>query len=99
MQRLALHDLRTAAAGAAEPHAADAELSLPRDVLRMLPSGVTVQDEHGNLLLINDTAAAQLGVSKSDLQSDLQSGPSVPPSRHLSSAATAASNCCAREDL
>src|SRR5262249_46231346 len=68
---------------AAEPHAADAELSLLRDVLRMLPSGVTVQDEHGNLLLINDTAAAQLGVSKSDLQSDLQSGPSVPPSRHL----------------
>src|SRR5215475_15535408 len=83
MQRLALHDLRTAAAGAAEPRAADAELSLLRDVLRMLPSGVTVQDEHGNLLLINDTAAAQLGVSKSDLQSDLQSGPSVPPSRHL----------------
>ena len=83
MQRLALHDLRTAAAGAAEPHAADAELSLLRDVLRMLPSGVTVQDEHGNLLLINDTAAAQLGVSQSDLQSDLQSDPSVPPSRHL----------------
>ena len=83
MQRLALHDLRTAAAGAAEPRAADAELSLLRDVLRMLPSGVTVQDEHGNLLLINDTAAAQLGVSQSDLQSDLQSDPSVPPSRHL----------------
>ena len=40
--------------------AADTELSILRDVFRMLPSGVTVQDEHGNFLLVNDAAAVQL---------------------------------------
>src|SRR5438552_11196013 len=38
------------------------ELSILRDVLRMLPNGVTVQDEHGRVLLANDAAAAQLQV-------------------------------------
>ncbi len=33
------------------------ELSILRDVLRMLPNGVTVQDEHGRVLLANDAAA------------------------------------------
>ena len=42
--------------------APDRELDLLRDVLRMLPAGVTVQDEKGDFLLINDTAAAQLGI-------------------------------------
>lgn len=36
------------------------ELSILRDVLRMLPNGVTVQDEHGRLLLANAAATAQL---------------------------------------
>jgi c-di-GMP phosphodiesterase Gmr len=35
------------------------ELSILRDVLRMLPNGVTVQDEHGRVLLANDAATAQ----------------------------------------
>jgi diguanylate cyclase (GGDEF)-like protein len=39
---------------------ASAELDLLRDVLRMLPAGVTVQDEHGRFVLMNDAAAAQL---------------------------------------
>ena len=43
----------------------DAELSILRDVFRMLPAGVTVQDEHGRLLLVNDAAAAQLGLGAS----------------------------------
>ena len=43
----------------------DAELSILRDVFRMLPAGVTVQDEHGRLLLANDAAAAQLGLGAS----------------------------------
>jgi len=34
-----------------------------RDVFRMLPGGVTVQDEHGRFLLMNDAAAAQLGMA------------------------------------
>ena len=35
------------------------ELSILRDVLRMLPNGVTVQDQHGRVLLANDAAVAQ----------------------------------------
>jgi cyclic di-GMP phosphodiesterase Gmr len=38
------------------------ELSILRDVLRMLPNGVTVQDEHGRVLLANAAAAAQLPI-------------------------------------
>jgi c-di-GMP phosphodiesterase Gmr len=38
------------------------ELGILRDVLRMLPNGVTVQDEHGRVLLANAAAAAQLRV-------------------------------------
>ncbi|HEY7846018.1 MAG TPA: EAL domain-containing protein [Bradyrhizobium sp.] len=39
------------------------EISLLRDVLRMLPAGVTVQDADGRFLIVNDTAAAQLGIA------------------------------------
>ena len=38
----------------------DSELSILRDVFRLLPTGVTVQDEHGEFLLVNDAAAALL---------------------------------------
>jgi len=38
----------------------DSELRILREVLRLLPSGVTVQDEQGEFLLVNDAAAAQL---------------------------------------
>jgi diguanylate cyclase (GGDEF)-like protein len=43
--------------------AADTELGILREVFRMLPNGVTVQDEHGNFLLVNEAAAAQLGIT------------------------------------
>ncbi len=39
-------------------HAPDTELSVLREIFRMLPSGVTVQDEQGNFLLVNEAAAA-----------------------------------------
>ena len=39
---------------------ADTEPGLLSDVFRMLPHGVTVQDEQGRFLLMNDAAAAQL---------------------------------------
>src|ERR1700756_1061822 len=42
------------------PRAAESELSLLKDVLRLLPAGVTVQDEQGRFILMNDAAAAQL---------------------------------------
>ena len=65
MQSKTVHDLRTAAADDCDRHAAEAELALLRDVLRMLPAGVTVQDEYGRLVLVNDAAAAQLGIAES----------------------------------
>src|SRR6201996_3194728 len=42
---------------------AEAELELLRDVVRLLPTGVTVQDEQGDFLIVNDAAAAQLGLA------------------------------------
>ena len=44
--------------------AVETELSILRDVFRMLPTGVTVQDEQGRFLLVNDAAAAQLGIAE-----------------------------------
>jgi diguanylate cyclase (GGDEF)-like protein len=40
--------------------AAEQDSGLLRDILRLLPTGVTVQDEEGRFLLINDAAASQL---------------------------------------
>jgi diguanylate cyclase (GGDEF)-like protein len=54
------HDLQAAAMQAGNEGAPSTELSILRDVLRLLPTGVTVQDEHGNFLLVNDAAAALL---------------------------------------
>ena len=42
---------------------ARAELSFLSDVVKMLPAGVTVQDENGRFVLMNDAAAAHLGFS------------------------------------
>ena len=42
----------------------DSELEILRGIFRMLPHGVTVQDEHGRLLLANDAAAAQLRIGE-----------------------------------
>ena len=42
----------------------------------MLPTGVTVQDEHGHFLLVNDAAAAQLGIAAGE--------PAAPASKELS---------------
>src|SRR5580704_5574608 len=50
-------------AAAESPRSAEAELGLLRDVLRLLPTGVTVQDEQGDFLIVNDAAAAQLGLA------------------------------------
>jgi c-di-GMP phosphodiesterase Gmr len=42
---------------------AAAELDLLRDVLRLMPAGVTVQDAQGDFLIVNDAAAAQLKIT------------------------------------
>ena len=43
--------------------AIEGDLGFLRDVIRLLPAGVTVQDEEGRFLLINDAAASQLGLA------------------------------------
>jgi cyclic di-GMP phosphodiesterase Gmr len=73
MHSRAPSSLRTAATESDDVLADDTELSILRDVLRMLPAGVTVQDEHGQFLLVNDAAAAQLGLGPSG-----QAGPASP---------------------
>jgi diguanylate cyclase (GGDEF)-like protein len=65
MQGSAHHELRTDASEAEDIRARDAELSFFKDVLKHLPAGITVQDEHGRLLLVNDAAARQLGMDGS----------------------------------
>ena len=63
MHSRARHDPQTAATEAGDGSAVVTELSVLRDVFRLLPGGVTVQDEHGRFLLVNDAAAAQLGIA------------------------------------
>jgi c-di-GMP phosphodiesterase Gmr len=75
MQSRTNHDLQTAATHNDIGLAGDSELSILRDVFRLLPNGVTVQDEHGRFLLVNDAAAVQLGIAVG--------GPAVAPSEHL----------------
>jgi diguanylate cyclase (GGDEF)-like protein len=47
----------------ADQRAADDELGMLRDVFKLLPGGVTVQDDQGRLLLVNDAAAAHFGIA------------------------------------
>ncbi len=66
MQSRHTNELRTAETEGDGALTLDAELNILRDVFRMLPAGVTVQDEHGRFLLANDAAAAQLGLAAGD---------------------------------
>ena len=69
------HELTTATAAADNRNAVEAELALLRHILKSLPAGVTVQDEDGRFLLLNDTAASQLGLA--------EAGPARQPSAQL----------------
>ncbi|MFT4116768.1 putative bifunctional diguanylate cyclase/phosphodiesterase [Bradyrhizobium sp.] len=51
--------------------ASEAELGFLKEIVKLLPAGVTVQDAHGELLLVNDAAAAQLGLDGSRPAPDL----------------------------
>ena len=57
------HDLQPAAIAVENEGDFNSELNILREVLWLLPNGVTVQDEQGEFLLVNDAAEAQLGVS------------------------------------
>ena len=39
-----------------------AELNILKEIVRLLPAGITVQDEQGRFLLVNDAAAAQFRI-------------------------------------
>jgi len=42
--------------------ASEAELGFLKEIVKLLPAGLTVQDAQGKLLLVNDIAATQLGM-------------------------------------
>jgi c-di-GMP phosphodiesterase Gmr len=44
----------------------DSELGILREIVKLLPASVTVQDEHGNFLLVNDAAAIQFKTPAAD---------------------------------
>ncbi|MDO9062033.1 MAG: diguanylate cyclase, partial [Bradyrhizobium sp.] len=67
-------DQRIAASEGDNELARDTELRILRDVFRMLPTGVTVQDEQGRFLLVNDAAAAQLGMTGSGPEARASAG-------------------------
>jgi diguanylate cyclase (GGDEF)-like protein len=58
----------------AEPAPMDADahaaLALMREIVRLLPAAITVQDEHGNFLLVNDAAAAQFNTPAANFRAD-----------------------------
>jgi diguanylate cyclase (GGDEF)-like protein len=76
MQSRNKHDLQPAAMDSDGAFALETELNILRDVFRMLPTGVTLQDEQGRFLLVNDAAATQLGTASA--------GPAAPASKELS---------------
>jgi diguanylate cyclase (GGDEF)-like protein len=63
MQLRANYHLPIDAMDADDVGAAGAELRLLRDVLRLIPAGITVQDEQGRMLLVNEAASMQLGIA------------------------------------
>jgi diguanylate cyclase (GGDEF)-like protein len=65
----------SAAEGAGNERDMNAELSFLHEIVRMLPTGITVQDEHGRFLLVNDAAAARLKVSADDLLASSSNAP------------------------
>ena len=64
MQSPIRQDLYAAATQGERELAIESELNILRDVFRMLPGGITVQDEQGHFLLVNDAAAAQFGMAE-----------------------------------
>src|SRR5947209_13591963 len=54
------HDFQVAATQASDESIVESELNILRDVFRLLPAGVTVQDEHGEFVLMNDAATTIL---------------------------------------
>jgi c-di-GMP phosphodiesterase Gmr len=62
MQNINKHGMQAAASATEDELSEENEFGILKDVLRMLPSGITLQDEQGRFLLMNDAAAAQFGI-------------------------------------
>jgi c-di-GMP phosphodiesterase Gmr len=60
MQKPLPHQIQPETKPAVGEFAVENELGVLRDIFRLLPAGVTVQDEEGRFLLMNDAAASQL---------------------------------------
>ena len=60
MQSFTKSDFHADASASEHERDFQSELHMLRDVFRLLPSAVTVQDEQGDFLLVNDAATAQL---------------------------------------
>src|SRR5206468_10236572 len=62
----------------------DADVNLLNDIVRMLPTAVTVQDHEGRFLLVNEAAAAQFKLPATDLLSTSDPAPAAGafPGRH-----------------
>ncbi|MFQ3459671.1 EAL domain-containing protein [Bradyrhizobium sp. UFLA01-814] len=68
MHSLTRHDFQTGAAVTGQDDISSNELRILRDLLQLLPAGVTVQDEQGELILVNEAAASQLQLAASASQ-------------------------------
>jgi cyclic di-GMP phosphodiesterase Gmr len=55
-----------------DPHA---ELNVLKEIVRLLPASVTVQDEQGRFLLVNDAAAVQFRIPAEEMLAASPSGP------------------------
>jgi cyclic di-GMP phosphodiesterase Gmr len=67
MQSAGKHLLISSADNVPERREVDAELNLLKDIVRMLPAAVTVQDDQGRFLLVNEAAAAHFKLPATDL--------------------------------
>ncbi|MGY3441232.1 putative signal transduction protein with EAL and GGDEF domain [Bradyrhizobium sp. USDA 4473] len=68
MHSLTRNDFQAGAAATGEDDISSNELRILRDLLQLLPAGVTVQDEHGQFILVNEAAASQLQLAASATQ-------------------------------
>ncbi|WGR99244.1 EAL domain-containing protein [Bradyrhizobium sp. ISRA443] len=60
MHSFTKHDFQPGLSTTGDESISSNELHILRHLLRLLPAGVTVQDEHGEFIIVNEAAAAQL---------------------------------------
>ena len=67
MQRPAAHSLETILTDADGFAVPEAEHRLLQEIVRLLPTGITVQDAQGRFLIVNEAAAAQLRLADGEV--------------------------------